>query len=85
MAQPPTQNTGNAAPTPQAPSMNDNMANAKITSIQKIVLDQRMKAKGKTFKEFATAQFAALEHVVDYPFENVDDLLYKDALLIVAN
>ncbi len=81
---PPTPNAGPDTG-PNAPDVGSGMENAKVTAIQKIVLDQRVKASGKTFKEFATEQFGILSHVINYDFETVDDLLYKDALLIVAN
>jgi len=77
----PIQNTTS----PQMPVMEADMANAQITQIQKIVINQRAEAKGLTFKEYVTEQFALINHKVDYDFETIEDLLYKDAILIVAN
>lgn len=85
-ALPPVQNSTNTeAPTPQTPVVEGDMLTAKITHIQKIVFDQRVQASGIPFKEYVNGKFQELGITLDYDFETVDDLLYKDALLVVAN
>jgi len=93
-AEVPTQSAGlppMGAPTPQVntspqmPTMEADMANAPITQIQKIVIGQRAETQSQTVKEYIAEQFALIDHKVDYTFETADNLLYKDAILIVAN
>lgn len=66
------------------PNTNGPEALTKITTVQKVAIEGKLRNLGKNFKEYATEVFQKEGKDVNSLPENIDDLSYQDAMLLAS-